>query len=291
MYISVRDCLIQKDFASPAEALKALGIESVEIELSHDFQVNMFDSDRKTSLNTDSDVEDYRQHLRGLGIHPCSFLTTCDFSTGDMNAHVQWVARALEIASILGMDNIRIDSAMSRERELDFETRVTLFSDGLSSAIKATSGLSVALAIENHGFQGNNLAFLLNVFDRVESERLGSTLDTGNFYWRGYPLSEVYGILRVLAPHAKHTHLKNIRYPEHMREVTREAGWEYGTHVCPLELGDLDHCKVIAMLKSAGYEGDLCIEDESLGKFGSAGERIDVLKGDVRYVQRCLDAS
>ena len=35
-------------------------------------------------------------------------------------------------------------------------------------------------------------------------------MDTGNFYWRGYPLSEVYGILEVLAPFAKHTHLKGI---------------------------------------------------------------------------------
>lgn len=280
-----------QDFSSPLEGLRALGLESVELELSRDFQVSAFDTREKITLRTDQDAEAYRKRLKDLGVHPCSFLTTRDFSTGEQDAHIRWLGRALELAAIIGMDNIRVDSAMSRERELDFETRVKIFSEGLKGVLKATSGLSVAMGIENHGFQGNNLAFLLNVFDNVGSSRLGSTLDTGNFYWRGYPLSEVYGILRVLAPHAKHTHLKNIRYPEHMRETMREAGWEYATHVSPLELGDIDHCKVIAMLRAAGYEGDLCIEDESLAKFGAAGERIDVLKGDVRHVQRCLDAS
>lgn len=291
MYVSIRDCLLMHDFATPLDGLRALGLESVELELSSGFEVTAFDSREKIVLRSDEDAEDYRKRLKDMGVHPCSLLTTCDFSAGENDDHVRWMVRALEIAAILGMDNIRVDSAMSRERELDFEARVRIFSDGLKCVLKAASGLSVAMGIENHGFQGNNLAFLLNVFDRVGSTRLGSTLDTGNFYWRGYPLSEVYGILRVLAPYAKHTHLKNIRYPEHMRETMREAGWEYGTHVSPLELGDIDHCKVIGMLGAAGYEGDLCIEDESLGKFGAAGERIDVLKGDVRNVQRCLEAA
>lgn len=290
MYLSMRDCMLTKAFPTHAEGLKTLGVGSVEIELTRDFEVWAFDEHTKIRLSSDADAEAYLKRLQGLSILPCSMLTACDFSAGDMDANIAWIARAVEIASVLGMTNIRVDSAMSRERELDFQTRVGIFAQGLGGVIARTPGLSVALGIENHGFQGNNLAFLLNVFALVGSERVGSTLDTGNFYWRGYPLSEVYGILRLLAPHAKHTHLKNIKYPEDQREITREAGWEYATYMCPLEEGDIDHAKVVAILKEAGYAGDICIEDESIGRCATPEEMAAVLKRDVAHVKGILGA-
>ena len=114
-------------------------------------------------------------------------------------------------------------------------------------------------------------------------------MDTGNFYWRGYPLSEVYGILRILAPYTKHTHLKNIKYPEDQREITREAGWEYGTYVSPLDEGDIDHAKVLELLAEAGYDEDICIEDESLGHCKTPEERIAVLERDVAHCTAIIE--
>jgi sugar phosphate isomerase/epimerase len=91
------------------------------------------------------------------------------------------VARAIEIADLLSASSVRIDSAMSKEKQLDFETRVKIFVEGLGGALERTSGSKVTLGIENHGFQGNNLAFLLNTFQQVGSDRLGSTLDVATF--------------------------------------------------------------------------------------------------------------
>ena len=290
MYISLRDCMVNHgEFASPVEGMRHLGVEAVEIALERDFRVLVMDSSEKIVLRTDEDAATYKKHLAGLGIRPCCFLTACDFSAGERDANIQWIARALELAHILDMPVIRIDSAMSKERELDFEARVRLFAEGLGGALERTAGLSVAMGIENHGFQGNNLAFQLNVYKTVGSDRLGATMDTGNFYWRGYPLSEVYGILNILAPYAKHTHLKNIRYPEDQREVVREAGWEYGTYVSPLDEGDIDHGKVLRLLAAAGYEEDICIEDESLGHYETPEERIAVLERDVAHVKGILE--
>ena len=127
------------------------------------------------------------------------------------------------------------------------------------------------------------------MYQKVGSERLGSTMDTGNFYWRGYPLSEVYGILRILAPYTKHTHLKNIKYPEEVREETREAGWEYGQFVSPLDEGDIDHSVVLEILARAGYTGDICIEDESMHHY-SPEEQIQVMERDVAHVKAIIDA-
>jgi len=290
MYLSIRDNMVAGDeFTSPVEGMRHLGVNAVEVKLSEEFDVYAMDSKETIRLASDDDAKAYKKHLDGLGITACCFLTAKDFSVGDTESNIAWEARAIELADAMGMPSVRIDSAMSKERELDFETRVKIFAEGLGGALERTTGSKVALGIENHGFQGNNLAFQLNVYQTVGSDRLGSTMDTGNFYWRGYPLSEVYGILRVLAPYTKHTHLKNINYPENLRETTREAGWEYEKYVSPLDEGDIDHAKVLALLAEAGYDGDICIEDESLGHYSSPEERIEVLKRDVTYCKAIID--
>ena len=289
MYCSVRDCMVMGDeFASPVDGMRHLGVDAVEIALSNDYKVSALDSKEEIALLSDSDAAAYKKHLDGLGVRPTAFLTACDFSEGDAESNVAWVARAIELAGLLGMPAVRIDSAMRRERELDFGTRVTLFAQGLGGALARTAGSEVALGIENHGYQGNNLAFQLNVYKAVGSERLGSTMDTGNFYWRGYPLSEVYGILNILAPFTKHTHLKNIKYPEDVRETMREGGWEYEKYVSPIEEGDIDHGKVLKLLAAAGYEGDVCLEDESLGHYAPGPERVAVLERDVAHIKAII---
>jgi len=286
MYCSVRDCMVAIDeFATPVEGMRHLGVDAVEVAISRDFEVYAMDSKEAVTLRSDEDARSYKKHLDGLGLRAICFLTACDFSVGDDAENAGWVGRVIELADAMDMPAVRIDSAMSRERELDFETRVALFAKGLGAALEQTAGSKVALGIENHGYQGNNLAFQLNVYKTVGSDRLGATMDTGNFYWRGYPLSEVYGILNILAPYTKHTHVKNIKYPEDQREVMREGGWEYGTYVSPVYEGDIDHAKVLRILADAGYQGDVCLEDESLGHFQPGAERIRVLEQDVAHLK------
>ncbi len=291
MYVSIRDCMVAgEEFSSPVEGMRRLGIEAVELELRPDYSVYAMDSRELVSLNTDADAKAYKKHLDSLGIRGCCLLTFYDFTVDDVEKGIAFLARAVELADMLGMASIRVDPAMRRERELDFETRVRLFAQAWGGAIERTAGTKVALGIENHGFQGNNLAFQLNIYKLINSERMGSTMDTGNFYWRGYPLSEIYGILNILAPYAKHTHLKNIKYPVETRETIREAGWEYMAYVAPLDEGDIEHAKVARLLADAGYQGDLCIEDESLGKFAPGEERIAVLERDVAHVKGIIAA-
>jgi sugar phosphate isomerase/epimerase len=289
MYVSLRDSMLgEKTFPTILDGMRHLGVDALELNLGRDFAVRALDSNEKVFLRTDDEARAYREHAEKLGLRICSVLTACDFSAGDMESNIAWIARAIEVADLLGSSAVRIDSAMSKERELDFEARVKIFAEGLGGALERTPNSKVTLGIENHGFQGNNLAFLLNVYQQVGSDRLGSTLDTGNFYWRGYPLSEVYGILRVLAPHTRHTHVKNINYPAEQREVTREAGWEYTKYFSPLDEGDIDIAKVVGILAAVGYQGDICIEDESIEKCKSAAERIAVLERDVAHVRKAL---
>jgi inosose dehydratase len=142
----------------------------------------------------------------------------------------------------------------------------------------------VRLGIENHGGTSNRPEFLDRIFDAVGDVRIGLTLDTGNFYWYGHPLDEIYRLMEKYAQRVCHTHIKNIAYPPDKRNIRREVGWEYGKYVCPIYEGDIDHRKVVAILRAAGYNGGLAIEDESLGKFPPA-KHAEILKKDADHLK------
>ena len=121
------------------------------------------------------------------------------------------------------------------------------------------------------------------MFAGVGSPRLGLTLDTGNFYWFGHPLSKVYQLYEMFAPRVFHTHIKSIGYPAEEREKQREVGWQYGKYHGPIYEGDIDFARVIAILKKAGYTNDLCIENESLGR---AKDAPAVLEKEVALLKK-----
>ncbi|MDZ4857632.1 MAG: TIM barrel protein [Candidatus Hydrogenedentes bacterium] len=289
MYLSIRDEMVSGgEFESPIAGLRHLGIGAVELHLDDEFRVISLDSGEQYTLFSDSEAQTYGEHIHGLGVRCCALLTARDLSKSSRDENIQWLGRAVGIAQALGAGSVRIDSVMGRENDMTFGERVEIFRDVLSEVLLSTSGSHVNLAIENHGVLGNNLAFLLNVLESVDSDRLGLTLDTANFYWRGYPLGEVYGILKLLAPYARHTHAKNIAYPREKREIVREIGWEYGTYMSPLDEGDIDHGLVLRMLAGAGYRGDVCIENESLGRFAPGAERVAILERDAAHIRELI---
>ena len=107
----------------------------------------------------------------------------------------------------------------------------------------------------------------------VGSDQLGLTLDCANFYWWGHPVKDLYPIYEKFAPRVVHTHCKSIRYPDDKKNVRREMGWEYGKYNCPIYEGDLDFKRIVKILRKANYRGDLCVEDESLGKYPESSAR------------------
>ena len=290
MYASIRDAtVIDAGYPVVMDGLKAMDIFAIEAEFSADAGARcLTDANSWMSLKTPEDVAAYKAHLDENGVRVSAFLLANDLNNPDMKKEIEWSATAIRAAYALGVKAVRIDSAMSGQQELPFDLRVQKFVDGIKAIIAETSDTPVDMGIENHGFQGNDPNFLHGVFDGVGSDRIGMTLDTGNFYWRGHPLEKTYKVIEEFAPLAKHTHVKNINYPEDKRNSEREMGWEYGTYVSPIPEGDVDHAKVVGFLKAAGYDRDLCCEDESLGKF-EGEERKAVCQRDVDYLKSLAD--
>ena len=289
MYISIRECHLLDAFGGIKPGLDAMGIDAVELEYFRDRTVFSLDATdgSKTSLASDADISAFADDCARLGVRVSALLLHNNFAAEDVEAELDWVISCIRAASKLGVKAVRIDAIMSTEREWSLDQRVQRFVDCMGRVLDATSDLDVQMGIENHGVKGNEPEFLDMVLDKVGSPRLGNTIDIANFYWYGHPLTRVHEIIQHFAPRVKHTHIKNISYPADVRETQREIGWKYGEYVSPLREGDIDIPRAVQMLKDAGYDGDLCIEDESLGRWDQAKRR-DVLIDDASFLREIL---
>ncbi len=290
MYASVRDHIVLQAWPTLASGLEALRTGAVEFEVNREMRVlnlEPVNGAEHSVLDSEQAIEAWAEHLAEHGIRASAFLLMNDFNRQDVEAEVAWVTAVVKAAGQLAIPAVRIDAAMSGESEMSLDARVQRFADCMKRVLDATDYHIVELGIENHGRQGNDPDFLDRVLDSVGSPRLGLTLDTGNFYWAGHPLDRVYEIIEHFAGRVKHTHAKNIAYPEEVQQVQRELGWRYGDFVSPLPDGDIDHFKVARILEKAGYDGDLCLEDESLGRFPKH-EWDDILLRDADHFRGVL---
>ena len=290
MYPSVRDHIVLCAWPSLKEGLDALGFDAVELEFGRDnsvFAIQPTAGKDRFALDTAADIESFRKHLELTGKSVSALLMSNNFGSADFEGEVNWTIKAVQAASALGIPAVRLDAIMHGEEDQPLERNVQVFAEAMMRVLDVTPNVKVDMGIENHGYQGNMPEFLDSLLEKVGSPRLGLTIDTGNFYWRGHPLSRVYDIIEHFAPHCKHTHAKNIKYPPDQRELERDMGWEYGKYVSTLYDGDIDHRRVVQILKAAGYNRDLCLEDESLGKW-TGDERRAVLTKDADFFRDIL---
>lgn len=289
MKVSVRDALVPvSEGKSLFDGLRELGLEAVEIEVRLDGSTPHVpvSAGEAGAIATEAGVRALGRRLREEGIGVSALLLGTDFASDNPEQQVAWAVTAARAAAELGAPAVRIDTA-TRNRSLSVDQVRENFIRRIGQVLDQTAETGVGLGIENHGHISNNPEFLDGVFTAVGNPRLGMTLDTGNFYWYGWPLAQLYRTLEHFAPRAKHTHIKNINYPAEMAETRREIGYEYGKFCSPLDEGNIDIARVVRILGAAGYTGDLCIENEALGKYPE-DQRLRVLRRDVDTLNRAV---
>ena len=280
--LSCRDTLL-KEMKQPDSwsAMKELGVTGVEVEVNTDMGCPaLYHPNKKYSLDTELNIQVLRNDLQKNGLVITSFLMHNRLDER-LEQEIAWTKKVVAAAEKLGVKIIRIDVVPRSLQQQEF----------LPFAIKAcmklceiVEGTQIRYGIENHGNTTNDPDFLDKLFEGVGSPRLGLTLDTANFYWYGHPLNELYNIFERFAPRAFHTHCKSIRYPDDKKNICRPMGWEYGRYTCPVYEGDIDFSKFAAILQKAEYHGDLCLENESLGKYPEQ-DRDEVLKKEIALLK------
>lgn len=262
--------------------LKAVGAESVEVEINEQLELpRLPHPEGEYSLASAKEADRLIADARAAQVSVAALCMHNRFASRP-EVEVQWTERVARAAAAIGCPVIRIDVVPEK---LDRQTFLPQAVEALKKIIGATAELPVRFGIENHGNTTNDPDFLDELFHRVDSPRLGLTLDTANFYWFGHPLSKLYAIYERFAKRVFHTHCKSIAYPEELREQQRPMGYKYGEYQSPIDRGDIDFSKVIEILRRAGYQGDLCIENESLGK-RPADEAKTILIGEIALLKR-----
>ncbi len=260
---------------------KALGAEGIEVNVDIDMGCpNLVAPSGQYSLATEASVQALKSDAAK---NQCRITALVMNNRLDerLEQELEWAGKLVKAAGQLGVKAIRIDVWPHKMGEKEF---LPFAIDACKRLCDIATGTQVRYGIENHGRVTNNPEFLDPLFAGVGSSALGLTLDTANFYWYGHPLDDLYSLYEKYAPRVTHTHCKNIKYPKEKRNVRRPVGWEYDKYNCPIYEGDIDFKRLIGILRNAGYRGDLCIEDESLGKF-PAGERAGVLRKEIALLK------
>ncbi len=262
------------------DAMKQIGATGVEVQVRMDMTCPYLYGGKEFSLNSPASLDTLRKDLDKNNFHISALMMANRFDERP-EQEVEWVTKVVNVCKALDIKAVRLDVVprkIKRENFLPFAISIG------KKLIGIVENTDVGLGIENHGNTTNDPEFLEPLFEGVGSKKLGLTLDTANFYWYGHPLNKLYDIFKKYADRVYHTHCKSINYPEDKENIQRQMGWEYGRYNCPVYKGDIDFAKVVSILKSANYQGDLCIENESLAKFPPP-QRPDVLKKEVAYLK------
>jgi sugar phosphate isomerase/epimerase len=289
MDVAMRDAMVP-EAGTPEffRGVKAIGVDSIEVEVARDLSTKQLRRPDGTpySLTDYQEVDALRRRLGEEGLRVCAFLVATDFTAADAETVVDWAAAVCRRADEMGVPAVRIDP-LSVDKSMSREEALTRLTWQLGWLLERTDGLRPAFGIENHGPFANDPDFLDRLLEVDDTGRLGLTLDTGNFYWFGFPLDGLYGLIEKYAPRVKHTHVKNINYPPQMANVRREVGVGYKEYCCALDEGNIDLARVVRILRGAGYDRDLCIENESLFKHPTE-KRAEVLRRDVAAVRAAM---
>ena len=264
--------------------MKALGAEGTEAHVELDLSCgNLFHPQHKYTLATADGIQMLQDDLSASGCHITAFMMSNRFDE-QVEKELECARGLIKAAQQLGVGVIRLDVV---PRKLTGDQFLPFAIDTCKRLCAMADGTSVRFGVENHGKITNNPQFLEKLFDGVGSDKLGLTLDCANFYWWGHPVNDLYPIYEKFAPRVVHTHCKSIRYPADKKNIRREIGWEYAKYNCPVYEGDIDFKRIVKILRQAGYRGDLCVEDESLGKY-PAGEQADVLRKEIAMLKKLV---
>jgi sugar phosphate isomerase/epimerase len=262
-------------------AAKLVGADVIEVTVDDKFALPLLAHPEPYSIADSQGVKRLEADLKSNNRKISAFCVASRFDTRP-DFEADFGAKLASIAQQMGIAAIRIDVVSYKIPPAEFlDTAVS----GVKKLMAATEGIKdVRFGVENHGPCGNDPTYMMPLLERVGSKRFGVTLDTGNFYWYGHPLSKCYELYEMVAPHAVHTHCKSIAYPADQREVKRKMGWEYAKYEAPVNQGDIDFARVVKILKKAGYKGDLCVENETLHRMPEA-ERARVLGAEIAYLK------
>ena len=263
-------------------ALKALDVKGMEVVLTEALLCpGLYGTDTPYTVATDDGIKRLKDDLAAHGATITAFAMSNRLDER-LEEEITWAKKVAGVAQAFGVKAVRIDVV---PRKLAVDQFLPFAIKACQQFCEVIKDTPLRWGIENHSRVTNDPAFLDKLLDGVGSAQLGLTLDALNFYWFGHPLDQVYELCDKYAARVFHTHCKSLRYPVEKRNVRRPMGWEYAKYAAPIYDGDLDYRRITASLRRAGYQGDLCLENECLAHYPK-DQHTAVLKKEIDLLKR-----
>ncbi len=207
--------------------------------------------------NPERKAEEVRKEVESFGLKVSALSAGNDFILLDedaIKAQVERMGVICKLTNILGSSVIRTEGGGAKD-SVPEERWVEAMAGCLVRCVDDAEKNDVYLAVDNHGHVTNDGDLQLELFQRVDSDRVGANMDTMNYRWAGNSLEDISRFYEIIAPYTFHTHMK---------DGTGSLG-EYRGEA--LGEGEIDLDYAVKCLKKAGYDGVYCSEYE--GREGS----------------------
>lgn len=208
--------------------------------------------------NPEKKAEEVRKEVESYGIKVSALSSGNDFIVLDeaqIKAQVERMGRICGLAKILGTRVIRTEGGSPKE-SVPKERWVEAMAGCLTRCLDYAEKNDVLFAVDNHGHVTNDGDLQLELFQRVNSKRVGANMDTMNYRWAGNSLEKIAHFYEIIAPYTFHTHMK-----DGTGSLAQYRGAALGE-------GEIDLAYAVKCLKDAGYDGVWCSEYE--GNEGAA---------------------
>lgn len=241
---------------------KELGFDAIEIVDVHP--------------HDDSSVPEYAAKLREecerLSMPISNYTVGADFlsgSDGDLDAEVEKVKNQIDIAQILGAKSVRHDctSGYSREKRgyLGFDDILDRVAKGCRLVTEYAETKGIHTMVENHGTFCQGSDRVEKLVNRVAHRNFGLLCDMGNFLCADEDPVHACSIVApyALYVHAKDFHVKSGMGPNPGTGFFQSRGRNY-LRGAIIGHGEVPVLQCLAILKEAGYDGDIAIEFEGM---------------------------
>ena len=181
----------------------------------------------------------------------------------ERKAEVDRLKGQLDVAKILGAKIMRHDVCYSVGKTgagRSFDLMLPYLADSIRQVTEYGESLGIKTCSENHGFVAQDSDRMERLFNAVNHENYGLLVDIGNFIC--VDENPITAVSRV-APYAIHVHAKDMlvrsEKPATFIGMTRGCNYFSGTVIGE---GDIPVKQCLAILKRAGYDGNISIEFE-----------------------------
>ena len=204
------------------------------------------------------EAETVRKKVEERGLVVCALGAGNDFVLLDedqIKIQVERMEQVCKVAQALGTNIIRTEGGRQKE-EVPADKECEAMAECLKRCVDFIERDDIYLGVDNHGTVTNDAELQVRLFEMVDSNHVGATLDTMNYRWMGHSVETCNRFYDLVAPYVFHTHVKD------------GSGSRQDYVGAALGEGEIDLNHALQALKKAEYSGVICAEWEGRGDKG-----------------------